>query len=206
MTSYTINRLGQQGDGIADGPIYAPLTLPGEVVTGDLDGNRLSNVKIETPSPDRVSAPCRHFRSCGGCQLQHASDDFLAGWKTEVVSTALAAHGLEAVFLPISTSPPQSRSRARSALPRRATWLLVALFATATPLGGLIGTALGASVGGALATTLEAAFLSIAAGTFVYVATFDILRDEFPSPGGRLAKWAILTIGVSLMSALAFWL
>ncbi len=118
MTRHKITRLGQQGDGIADGPIYAPLTLPGEVVTGTLDGNRLTDIRIETPSPDRVSAPCRHFRSCGGCQLQHASDDFVAGWKTDVVATALGAHGIEAEFLPIHTSPPQSRRRATFAARR----------------------------------------------------------------------------------------
>lgn len=112
MSRYQIIRLGQQGDGIADGPVYAPLTLPGEVVSGALAGTRLTNVKIETPSPDRVAAPCRHFRSCGGCQLQHASDGFVADWKTGIVVAALAAHGLTAEFLPISTSPPRSRRRA----------------------------------------------------------------------------------------------
>ena len=55
MTRLTINRLGQQGDGIADGPVYVPLTLPGEIVTGDLDGSRLKDVKIEMPSTDRDS-------------------------------------------------------------------------------------------------------------------------------------------------------
>ena len=49
-------------------------------------------------------------------------------------------------------------------------------------------------------------FLSIAAGTFVYVATFDILRDEFPAPGGRLAKWTVLGGGVLAMSLLAIWI
>ena len=47
--------------------------------------------------------------------------------------------------------------------------------------------------------------LGIAAGTFVYVATFDILRDEFPAPGGRLAKWCVLSLGVFSMGALALW-
>ncbi|MBW1884994.1 MAG: ZIP family metal transporter, partial [Deltaproteobacteria bacterium] len=84
-------------------------------------------------------------------------------------------------------------------------WRLVARFALATPLGGLIGTMLGASFDGRLGATLEATFLSIAAGTFVYVATFDILRDEFPAPGGRLAKWMVLTLGVLSMSLLALW-
>ncbi len=112
MTEVVIRRLGHKGDGIADGPIYAPLTLPGEVVTGDLDGQTLANTRIITPSSDRVSPPCRHFKSCGGCQLQHASDGFLEQWKADVVRDALEAHGLTAEFVPMHISPPQSRRRA----------------------------------------------------------------------------------------------
>ena len=115
-----------------------------------------------------------------------------------VISAAIIAHKTAAGFA-------LGVSLARSSLPRRVTWMLVALFATATPIGGLIGAALGASVGGELGATLEAGFLSIAAGTFVYVATFDILRDEFPAPGGRFAKWCVMTAGILSMSALALW-
>ncbi len=96
-------------------------------------------------------------------------------------------------------------SLARSGLASRQTWPLVALFASATPIGGLIGAVLDEFVEGRLGAGLEATFLSIASGTFVYVATFDILRDEFPAPGGRFAKWCVLTSGVVAMSALAFW-
>ena len=112
MTEYKIERLGHHGDGIAEGPVFAPLTLPGDVVTGELDGNRLSNIKIVTPSSDRVKAPCRHFRSCGGCQLQHASDEFVSDWKTDVVKYALDAQGLETEMRQIQTSQPMSRRRA----------------------------------------------------------------------------------------------
>ena len=49
MTEFTIKRLGHQGDGIADGPVYAPLTLPTEVVTGTLDQQTLRDVRIVTP-------------------------------------------------------------------------------------------------------------------------------------------------------------
>jgi 23S rRNA (uracil1939-C5)-methyltransferase len=118
MTEHHILRLGHHGDGIADGPLYAPLTLPGEVVTGDIDGQALRNMRIVTPSEHRVSAPCRHFKSCGGCQLQHASDEFVADWKLAVVKNALDAHGLETVFRPIITSPAQSRRRAGFAAKR----------------------------------------------------------------------------------------
>lgn len=112
MESFVIDRLGHHGDGIAPGPLYAPLTLPGEVVIGTPDGNRLCDVRIVQPSPDRVAAPCRHFKSCGGCQLQHASDAFVSRWKTDVVSRALAANGLKTELRPIFTSNPQSRRRA----------------------------------------------------------------------------------------------
>jgi len=73
---------------------------------------RLTDIRIETPSGDRVKPPCRHFKACGGCQLQHASDAFLSEWKTDVVRNALLAHGLDVDFAPIATSPAKARRRA----------------------------------------------------------------------------------------------
>ncbi len=108
----TIERLGHLGDGIAPGPLFVPGALPGEVVSGTPDGDRLRDVKIITPSPDRVRPPCRHFKSCGGCSLQHAADPLLADWKTRVVRDALAAQGLEAPVTMASVSPPRARRRA----------------------------------------------------------------------------------------------
>ena len=118
MTEHHILRLGHHGDGIAEGPIFAPMTLPGETVTGEIEGQQLRDVRIVTPSEQRVAPPCRHFKSCGGCQLQHAADDFVAGWKVDVVRNALSAHGLETEFHPIQTSPAQSRRRATFAARR----------------------------------------------------------------------------------------
>ena len=110
--AWTIRRLGHLGDGIAEGPVYAPMTLPGEVVSGVLDADRLRDVRIISPSDQRVRPPCRHFKSCGGCSVQHGSDDFVAGWKQEIVHGALAAQRLEAGFLPIHVSPTATRRRA----------------------------------------------------------------------------------------------
>ena len=118
MTEFKITRLGIYGDGIAEGPVFAAMTLPGEVVTGTLDGSTLSDVKIITPSDDRVAPPCRHFKACGGCQLQHASDALVADWKTDVVAQALAAQGIRTEIRPILTSPAQSRRRATFAARR----------------------------------------------------------------------------------------
>ncbi|MEP5731233.1 MAG: class I SAM-dependent RNA methyltransferase [Sulfitobacter sp.] len=106
------------GDGIADGPLFAPLTLPGETVSGTRQDDTLDDVRVVTPSSDRVAAPCRHFKSCGGCKLQHASDDFVAEWKVDVVRSALLSHGLETDFRPIQTSPQASRRRATFAARR----------------------------------------------------------------------------------------
>jgi len=112
MTTLTISRLGHHGDGIADGPVFVPLSLPGEEVEGTRDGDRLIDTRILRPSEHRVAAPCGHFKSCGGCALQHASDGFVADWKTEVIRTALAAHDIDVPLRPIATSPPMSRRRA----------------------------------------------------------------------------------------------
>ncbi|ETX15031.1 RNA methyltransferase [Roseivivax halodurans JCM 10272] len=115
MPTLTIDRLGHLGDGIAHADsqtIFVPGALPGEEVSGEIAGDILAKPRIVTPSPDRVAPPCRHAKACGGCQVQHASDAFVAGWKQDVVATALAAHGIETEFRKIATSPPRSRRRA----------------------------------------------------------------------------------------------
>ena len=111
-TEHKIQRLGLKGDGIADGPVYAPRTLPGEVISGAREGDRIDAPRIVTPSPDRVRPPCPHYKSCGGCQLMHASDAFVSNWRMQVVQDALRAHDLEAEVTGISVSPPHSRRRA----------------------------------------------------------------------------------------------
>lgn len=117
----TIDRLGQHGDGIAqgpDGPLFIPATLPGEVVEGQPDGDRLTDLRILTPVADRVRPPCAHARACGGCRMQHASDALVARWKEGIVAGALAGQGLTAPIRPILTSPARSRRRATLAARR----------------------------------------------------------------------------------------
>ncbi len=110
-----VQRLGRKGDGIAagpDGPVYAPFTLPGERIAGEVADGRMEGARILDPSSDRVAAPCRHFRRCGGCALQHASDAYLAAWKRDIVISALAARGLETEVAETITSLARSRRRA----------------------------------------------------------------------------------------------
>jgi 23S rRNA (uracil1939-C5)-methyltransferase len=112
MQRMIIERLGHKGDGIAPGPVYVPGVLPGEEVEGMVEAGVMAAPKIVNPSEYRVKAPCRHAKSCGGCQLQHASDAFVEDWKTAVVRRALEAQGLDAPIRGCVTSPVQSRRRA----------------------------------------------------------------------------------------------
>lgn len=115
MTVWTVERLGRRGDGVAvagDTRALAPLVLPGEEIEGASEDGRIPAPRILTPSPDRVRAPCPHYRACGGCALMHGSDGFVAGWKVGVVERALAAQGIAARVEGIATSPPRSRRRA----------------------------------------------------------------------------------------------
>lgn len=95
-------------------------------------------------------------------------------------------------------------SLARSPLPLARSWRLLVVFAVATPLGILLGAGAGAFEG-RLAAAVEATFLSLAAGTFVYVATLDILREELDESDDRVAKWAFVVLGTGVMALLALW-
>ena len=96
-------------------------------------------------------------------------------------------------------------SLVRTAMARRHAWQLLAIFAFATPLGILLGLVLGGALDGPAQRTLEATFLALAAGTFAYVATLDILRNELLEPGGRLSRWVCVASGTGLTGMLALW-
>ena len=84
MTTWTIERLGRKGDGVAirgDERALAALTLPGEEIDGTPEDGRIAAPRIVTPSDQRARPICAHFRACGGCSLMHASDGFTTAWK-----------------------------------------------------------------------------------------------------------------------------
>jgi len=108
----TILRLGHHGDGVADGPVFVPRALPGEVVEGEVTHGRIAAPRILTPSPERIAAPCPHYKACGGCALQHAREGFVTEWKEGVIRQALAAQGLDAPFRAAHISPLGTRRRA----------------------------------------------------------------------------------------------
>lgn len=106
ISPVTIERLGRDGDGLADGHAV-PFALPGESWDVAADPPRRL-----TAAPERVSPPCPHFGACGGCAVQHASDAFVAAWKRDTIVRALAARGLAADVRATVTSPERSRRRA----------------------------------------------------------------------------------------------
>ncbi len=110
----TISGLGHRGDGIADtaeGPVYVPYTLPGEVVTvepvaGHPDRRHLDHV--EHAAHERVAPICKHFAQCGGCAMQHWSLAEYHLWKRGLVAEALAHAGLVA---PVDAADRRARAR-----------------------------------------------------------------------------------------------
>jgi 23S rRNA (uracil1939-C5)-methyltransferase len=110
----TIEELGAQGDGIVHtpaGPIYVPFTLPGEVVTAEVKGQRGRLLAVEKPSDDRVEPASPHFGVCGGCAVQHLAPDPYAAWKRDKVVRALQSRGLDVQVEPLVHCPPGSRRR-----------------------------------------------------------------------------------------------
>jgi 23S rRNA (uracil1939-C5)-methyltransferase len=153
VTSLTLHGTGQ----LADGTVVDRV-LPGEDV--ELSGGAL---RVLSPAPDRVAAPCRHFKTCGGCQVQHASDDFVARWKVGVVEKALQARGLPFPFRGLHTSPSQSRRRATFKARRTKQGAMIGFHArgshtlTDTPECQLVRPAIAAARDGLVALTQLAA-------------------------------------------------
>ena len=106
MSEIIIERLGHHGDGITSDGRFVPFTLPGERVDPG------PPMQVLTASPARITPVCQHFGTCGGCALQHASDAYLADWKSDIVRRALNAHDLDADIAPAKSFPPQTRRRA----------------------------------------------------------------------------------------------
>jgi 23S rRNA (uracil1939-C5)-methyltransferase len=97
-----ISAMGARGDATTEGetgPIYAPYALPGEEVRARVAGGRAEVLEVLKPSASRQDAACRHFGRCGGCQLQHWSDEPYLAWKRDQVIDALSKRGFGAAIV-----------------------------------------------------------------------------------------------------------
>jgi 23S rRNA (uracil1939-C5)-methyltransferase len=99
-----IVRLAAKGDGV---------TASGRHVAGAVTGDSIDAAGAVIPGPHRAAPACRHFGTCGGCQLQHADDSVLGDFVRDRVVNAALGQGLEpGEVLPVHLSPPHSRRRA----------------------------------------------------------------------------------------------
>jgi 23S rRNA (uracil1939-C5)-methyltransferase len=114
-----ILEIGARGDGVADldGKRYfVPYCLPAETVEaepldGRGDGIACELLEVLAPSRHREPPPCAHFGTCGGCVLQHWRRDVYTGWKSELISKALAQRGVRAPRFeaPVGCEPGERR-------------------------------------------------------------------------------------------------
>ena len=97
-------RLAAKGDGVTAEGKHVPLAVPGDLIAED--GSVIAGAH-------HVDPVCRHFGTCGGCQLQHADDEVLRGFVRDRVVNAAKGQEIEiGEVLPEHLSPPESRRRA----------------------------------------------------------------------------------------------
>ena len=129
----SIEKLVYGGDGLghADGhTVFVPFVLPGEQVRTSIRTKKKKLVwtsleEVLTPAKERVTAPCPHFRKCGGCHYQHISAGEQLRLKREILKETLSRLGgivWDQEIITHSAEPYAYRNRAqwavRSGMPR----------------------------------------------------------------------------------------
>lgn len=100
----TILRIAAKGDGVTASGRHVAGAAPGDMV--DAEGNL-------SPGSNRIEPRCPHFDRCGGCQLQHVSEEALTEFVTaRVVNAALGRDLDPQEVLLTHLSPAESRRRA----------------------------------------------------------------------------------------------
>src|SRR3970040_2017190 len=99
--SVTIDDLAFGGEGVGrvEGyVVFVPGGIPGDRLQVRLDQARARFARgtiagVESPSPDRVEAPCGYFGRCGGCRLQHVAYPAQLAFKAKQVRDCLERLG-----------------------------------------------------------------------------------------------------------------
>lgn len=100
----TIIRIAARGDGV---------TGDGRHIAGGVTGDRIGEDGTLIKGPHHVDPPCRHYATCGACQLQHADEEALAQFVRDRVVLAAEGQGMAAEHVaPTHLSPTHSRRRA----------------------------------------------------------------------------------------------
>ena len=98
-----IVRIAARGEGVTQSGRHAAFAVPGDTLADD--GSVVAGPHHQVP-------PCRHFPTCGGCQLQHVDDHAYRDYLKSRVAGALAQHDLATEIREPHLSPPHSRRRA----------------------------------------------------------------------------------------------
>ena len=102
--SELILRIAAKGDGITATGRHASRAAPGDILHSD---------ETLTFGPHHAVPPCRHFGTCGGCQLQHVDEETLVQFVHDRVANAAEGQGLvPGLIAPPAMSPPYTRRRA----------------------------------------------------------------------------------------------
>ncbi len=94
-------------------------------------------------------------------------------------------------------------SLARNHVRRSISSPLLLAFACATPAGIALGAIASRVLAANFALTFEAAFSAVAGGTFLYIASLDMIGEEFSHGDQPLAKWLAAAFGLTLAALLA---
>ena len=92
-----IEKLVAGGDGLARHqgfPIFVPLSAPGDRLRVRLVERRPQYARAEileivVSGPERREPPCPHFTRCGGCSMQHLTDEAQTRWRVMAAREAL---------------------------------------------------------------------------------------------------------------------
>ena len=174
--------------------------------------------------PERAHAMVHHHGH--DCVAEHEMEGTDGGSYSYVLVVALSLHSVLAgialgaqdtlanvliIFIAIVAHKSTAGfalgvSLARDEVGERRAFGLVALFSAMTPIGILLGMTVSGLLQSAGERYFDATVLALAAGTFIYIASLDIIQDEFLRPGSRFMKWLFATLGLILMAVLAIWI
>ncbi|TDF38300.1 23S rRNA (uracil(1939)-C(5))-methyltransferase RlmD [Alteromonadaceae bacterium M269] len=92
-----VDGLDHEGHGVCtenQPVVFVPKTLPGEKIRASVSitNKRFWQGKLMDviePSPERITPKCHYYEQCGGCQVQHASADYMLEAKQKAVDSML---------------------------------------------------------------------------------------------------------------------
>jgi 23S rRNA (uracil1939-C5)-methyltransferase len=206
----SIEKLVYGGDGLthADGnTVFVPFVLPGESVRVATTTRKKKLIwtkllEVTAPSPERIEAPCPHFRICGGCHYQHIPAAEQGRLKIEILLETLSRLGgiqWQGEVKSHSAEPYGYRNRAqwavRSGMPRALGYFLpessVILPIDACPvLSPLLAQTFGVLQDMARGGKLPAGILEIEAFTDSSdeKVALNVAFDKYPAPPAELAS------------------